>query len=148
MINIPRPRRRRRVKGPPNYRRFAPRGFEGEEEEVLNMDEFEAIRLKDLKGFSQGEAAKKMDVSQPTFNRILKSAREKIAKFLVEGKPIRIEGGNYKMVKPGMGRKGGFAKGPAGKCVCPNCDHKIPHKRGVPCYEKKCPECGTKMTRA
>jgi len=42
---------------------------------------------------------------------------------------------------------GGFAAGPAGKCVCPSCGEKIEHQTGVPCYERKCPKCGTMMTR-
>jgi hypothetical protein len=49
----------------------------------------------------------------------------------------------------GPGRMGGpEAAGPGGQCVCPSCEHKEPHKAGQPCYEKKCPECGTKMIRA
>jgi len=45
------------------------------------------------------------------------------------------------------GKMGGFAAGPAGKCVCPSCGEKIEHQTGVPCYERKCPKCGTMMTR-
>ena len=49
----------------------------------------------------------------------------------------------------GRGRQpGGFGLGPEGECWCPRCNKKIPHKRGVPCYEEKCPECGGPMTRA
>jgi len=48
----------------------------------------------------------------------------------------------------GPGRMGGGkAAGPGGYCVCPNCGHQEPHTVGVPCYQKKCPECGTQMTR-
>jgi len=47
----------------------------------------------------------------------------------------------------GRGRKGGFAQGPGGNCVCPSCGAKAPHQRGVPCYEAKCPKCGAQMTR-
>lgn len=64
------------------------------EEVVLNHDEFEALRLKDLHRITQGEAAKQMNISQPTFHRILTSAREKMAHALVNGKALKIEGGN------------------------------------------------------
>lgn len=45
------------------------------------------------------------------------------------------------------GRKGGFAKGPGGNCVCPTCGEKAAHQQGSPCYEQKCPKCGTAMAR-
>ncbi len=61
----------------------------------LKLEELEAIRLKDLEGFDQSECAEKMEVSRPTFQRILLSAREKIADSLVNGKMIHIEGGNF-----------------------------------------------------
>lgn len=46
------------------------------------------------------------------------------------------------------GRGGGpLAAGPDGQCVCPQCGHREPHQRGVPCFERTCPQCGAKMTR-
>ena len=68
---------------------------EGIPEIIINLEELEAIRLKDLEGFEQGECAEKMEVSRPTFQRILLSAREKIADSLVNGKAIHIVGGNF-----------------------------------------------------
>jgi hypothetical protein len=49
----------------------------------------------------------------------------------------------------GGGRRmgGGSGKGPGGFCVCPSCGKKIPHERGVPCFQLKCPDCGTAMVR-
>ena len=47
----------------------------------------------------------------------------------------------------GQGRMGGIGKGPGGSCICPNCNSKVTHERGVPCFEIKCPNCGTTMTR-
>jgi len=150
---MPRPRRMRRVGFMPGFTSFGPSGIKGVEEVILSIGEFESIRLKDFQGFGQSEAAKKMNVSQPTFNRILNAARKKIADALIYGKLIRIEGGDYKMIRPrmgsgpGRGRKGGIASGPVGDCVCPKCGHKTTHGRGMPCYSQKCPKCGTAMTR-
>ena len=56
----------------------------------------------------QEEAAKEMNISQPTFNRLLKSARKKIAEAVVEPKAIKIEGGQYKIEKEFRGR--GFGR--------------------------------------
>jgi hypothetical protein len=44
--------------------------------------------------------------------------------------------------------QGGFAMGPVGDCVCPNCGKSLPHQKGVPCSSMQCPGCATKMTRA
>ena len=65
------------------------------EKNILKLEELEAIRLKDLEGLEQEECAFKMEVSRPTFQRILISAREKIADSLINGKSILIEGGNF-----------------------------------------------------
>ncbi|MBX7076628.1 MAG: DUF134 domain-containing protein [Methanobacteriaceae archaeon] len=55
-------------------------------------EEYEAIRLKDYHNFNQKQSAELMEVSQPTFHRILNSARKKIAKSLIEGRKINIIG--------------------------------------------------------
>ena len=48
----------------------------------------------------------------------------------------------------GRGRQpNGFGLGPSGECVCPKCGKKSLHQKGIPCYEQKCPECGSLMTR-
>jgi len=48
----------------------------------------------------------------------------------------------------GRGRMGGpLSAGPDGECVCPQCGHREPHQRGVPCTERKCPSCGIAMIR-
>jgi len=47
----------------------------------------------------------------------------------------------------GRGRMGGSGLGPGDHCVCPNCGHREPHERGVPCYDLKCPQCGASMSR-
>lgn len=87
-----RPRICRRIGFEPNVTYFKPRGIPLRElqEILLAKDEFEAVRLKDLEGFEQGECAKKMRISQPTFHRILLSARKKIANAIITGKAIKI----------------------------------------------------------
>jgi len=57
---------------------------------ILKLEELEAIRLKDLEGLDQVDCAREMGVSRPTFQRILLSAREKVADSLVNGKAIQI----------------------------------------------------------
>ncbi len=47
----------------------------------------------------------------------------------------------------GRGRRGGFGAGAGGECVCPQCGKTLPHGRGTPCIQVKCPDCGTQMTR-
>ena len=48
----------------------------------------------------------------------------------------------------GRGRMpGGSGLGPGGQCVCPHCGYKGTHGRGTPCYELRCPNCGTNLTR-
>ena len=63
----------------------------------LSVEEAEAIRLKDLEGLEQTECAERMKISRPTFHRILNSARHTLADALLNGKAIRIEGGNFEM---------------------------------------------------
>lgn len=47
----------------------------------------------------------------------------------------------------GRGMGGGRGLGPGGDCVCPKCGERVSHERGIPCFEIKCPNCGTAMTR-
>jgi predicted DNA-binding protein (UPF0251 family)/DNA-directed RNA polymerase subunit RPC12/RpoP len=63
-------------------------------ENVLKLEELEAVRLKDLEGLGQSECADKMAVSRQTFQRILTSARGKIADSLINGKSIHVAGGH------------------------------------------------------
>jgi len=62
------------------------------------VDELEAIRLADLHGLYQEDAAKQMNVSRQTLGRILESAHKKIADTLVNGKALLIEGGPVEFV--------------------------------------------------
>ena len=63
----------------------------------LSVEEAEAIRLRDLEGLEQEECAQRMKISRTTFARVLGSARQKLADALLNGKAIRIEGGNFEM---------------------------------------------------
>lgn len=110
---MPRPRIPRRVWFKPWCRKFRPAGprISPLEEVVLTIDELESIRLKDYEGLSQTEAAKKMNISQPTFQRLYESARKKIADAIVNGKIIRIEGGTYRMMGRGRGLGRMFREG-------------------------------------
>ncbi|MBS3909980.1 MAG: DUF134 domain-containing protein [Actinobacteria bacterium] len=94
---MPRPVKCRRIESKPDVELFKPRGIPAFmlEEVVLGFEELEAVRLKDLEGLDQASAAARMDISRPTFQRILRSARAKISDALVNGKAIRIEGGVY-----------------------------------------------------
>ena len=82
---------------------------------VLTIVEVEALRLVDLEGLTQEQAAMEMGVSRRTFWNDLASARRKIALAIVNGCAIRIEGGSYSVVgemneretglRPGRGRR-------------------------------------------
>lgn len=92
-----RPTKWRRIENMPAVPFFVPseKPVERVAKTTLFLEELEALRLKDLEGLEQGECAEKMEVSRPTFQRILLLAREKVADSLVNGKTIHIEGGNY-----------------------------------------------------
>ena len=93
---MPRPTCPRRVGFKPSTTYFKPAGTSigALEEVLLGRDELEAIRLKNLVGLSQEQAASQMGVSQPTFHRLLVSAHQKLTDAVVNGKALRIEGGN------------------------------------------------------
>lgn len=67
------------------------------DEVVLSIEEVEAIRLSDFLEMEQDTAAESMNVSRGTFQRIINTARKKIADALVHGKVIRIGGGHYEL---------------------------------------------------
>ena len=92
---MPRPFCPRRIAGWPSAKVFKPAGVSMREldEVIMTLDEFEALRLADLDGLYQEQAAEKMKISRPTFSRIVDSARRKVADALVHGKALRIEGG-------------------------------------------------------
>ncbi len=96
---MPRPPCCRRIAHEPACDVFKPAGVPARllEEVVLTLDEFEALRLADLNGMYQEEAAASMNVSRQTFGRVIESAHRKLADAIVGGKALRIEGGHVEM---------------------------------------------------
>ncbi|MDA8123659.1 MAG: DUF134 domain-containing protein [Deltaproteobacteria bacterium] len=93
---MPRPKCCRQIGVMPGKSCFSPEGAKPSscEEVLLSLDEYEAIRLADLEGLYQEQAAARMNISRQTFGRIIEAARRKVADVLVNGKVLRIEGGS------------------------------------------------------
>ncbi len=104
---------------------------EGDKEIILTHGELESIRLADLLGLEQTEAARSMGISRGTYQRILNAARKKVADALVFGRIITINGGEYALNHC-------FAH-------CEECNHSWKAPCDVIFYENhgKCPECGS-----
>ncbi len=94
------PYRKRTVNKPPRFSNFKPSGVPRRylQSVTLSVDEFEAIRLADYEQLDQQEAAEKMEISRPTFARLIQKARQKVAQVLVDGKELIIEGGNVHFI--------------------------------------------------
>jgi predicted DNA-binding protein (UPF0251 family) len=94
---MPRPKKCRKVEFFPEYTYFKPIGksIDDLEEIILNLEELEAMRLKDIENLNQEQCARKMHVSRQTFQNIIDSARQKVAIALTSGKAINITGGIY-----------------------------------------------------
>jgi predicted DNA-binding protein (UPF0251 family)/predicted Fe-Mo cluster-binding NifX family protein len=99
---MPRPIKCRRIESVPGITYFKPAGIPLRmlEEIQLSLEEMEAVRLKDIEDLDQEQSAQKMNISRPTFQRVLESARKKIADALLNGKAIRINGGNFEVTLP------------------------------------------------
>ena len=87
-----RPRLCRKIRFNPDVTYFKPQGVPLHSLEVvdLSVEELETLRLKNLEGMEQTEAAEKMNTSQSTFQRILAGANKKVSEALINGKAIRI----------------------------------------------------------
>lgn len=123
---MPRPKKWRKIEFIPEFTLFKPAGIPKSklEEIELNIDELEAMRLKDLGSLSQAECAEKMNVSRQTFQLIIDSARVKVTTALTSGKAINITGGKYTLN--------------VCKYICGACGHEFsaPYEEIV-----HCPEC-------
>jgi predicted DNA-binding protein (UPF0251 family) len=126
---MPRPLICRRVAGCPRAEYFKPAGIplSGLEEVRLTRDELEALRLADLEGLYQSEAAEKMGISRQTFGNIVESARSKVADVLVNGRALRIQGGVFQMTDRTF--------------ACASCQHlwRMPFETD---RHQSCPQCG------
>ncbi|MGN0967894.1 MAG: DUF134 domain-containing protein [Oscillospiraceae bacterium] len=108
---MPRPRKCRRVCDFPQTLAFLPEDHRnGEQAVILTVDEYEAIRLIDKEGLSQEQCGDFMQVARTTVQQIYASARKKLADVLVDGLPLRIEGGDYRLCSGG-----------SQACGCSNC---------------------------
>ncbi|NVM16364.1 MAG: DUF134 domain-containing protein [Candidatus Lokiarchaeota archaeon] len=97
----------------------------------LTVAEFEAMRLKHYISLNQKDSAENMSVSQPTFSRILDKAHQKITQALIEGKDIRVYGGNINLKK---GFKG---------YGCLNCDEEWKDELAAKERSVYCPNCNS-----
>jgi len=132
-----RPIKWRRIAQMPNHSYFIPEGIDGKslDENILKIEELEALRLKDLEGLDQENCASAMRVSRQTFQRIYNAGKTKVADSLINGKAIRIQGGNYTR----------------NICllVCENCgyewENKVENLNDT--KDISCPECGGQRVR-
>ena len=94
---MPNRRRYRRIDGPPRMEGYKPFGVPMRQLEsvVMSIEEYEALRLADYENLTHEEAAKKMNISRPTFTRLYDKARKNVAKAFVEGKAILMHGGIF-----------------------------------------------------
>lgn len=108
---MPRPKKCRRVCDFPQTLVFLPEDHKNREQAViLTVDEYETIRLIDKEGLSQEQCSDFMQVARTTVQQIYASARKKLADMLVNGLPLRIEGGDYQLCSGG-----------SRACGCSNC---------------------------
>ena len=95
---MPRPKKYRKVCHFPGTLLFQPEeAMPDREPVILTVDEYETLRLIDREGLSQEECSRRMHVARTTVQLIYASARKKLADVLVEGLPLRIEGGDYRL---------------------------------------------------
>jgi len=118
----------------PGFTHFTPRGvtLSDREEICLTVDELEALRLKDLVGLDQNGSARRMNLAQSTYQRVLANARAKLTRAVVEGRELRIQGGRYRVIRPPGDQDGdsrSVIEGTAG-----------------PQDLRSCPACGSSLT--
>ena len=94
-----RPQKCRKICRMPKVTEYIPvsRGAGGTGSIIMTIDEYECIRLMDKEGFSQEKCGRYMEIARTTVQAIYKSARTKIAEALINGLPLLIQGGEYKI---------------------------------------------------
>lgn len=95
----------------------------------VTFEELEAMRLVDGESKSQADAARMMDVSQPSISRLLMTGRQKIIDAIISGKAVRISGGDFKLAFRGFG--------------CLGCDNKWEIAEDDAVAPEKCPRCAS-----
>lgn len=126
-----RPHKCRHVCGNPQSYYFKPRGIPATqlEEVVLTIDQYEAIRLADIEGLYQEDAARQMNISRQTFGNIIESAHRKVGDAIVNAKALKIEGGVVTMVQRHF--------------ICSACHHEWEAAFGIG-RPTECPKCQSK----
>jgi len=128
---MPRPRKHRRLWRVPRPAIFKPVGMplESLDRVTLLHEELEAMRLADLEGQHQADAAEQMGISRSTFQRVVTEARRKVAQALVNGTALQVEGGTFQVA--------------AVRWHCADCGHDwdLVHGSGGG-QPKMCPACG------
>lgn len=182
-----RPKKHRRIDQVPSIKGMKPfigGKIKSENTVNINFEEYEAIRLADHLGLNHIDSALKMNISRPTFTRILNGARKKIADAIILSKVFIIEGGNVytdseiwrcdnclivfreKLDFCNQCSSENITRVPdsnellmeekmltdqrmgnVGNCICTKCEFSMPHRKGVPCKDQRCPKCGSKMLR-
>lgn len=94
---MPRPIKWRRVCTLPRCTRFSPENRRHGDPVKMTVDEYEAIRLIDWEGLTQEQSAGQMEVARTTVQAIYAAARKKLAACIVNGLPLSIEGGEYRV---------------------------------------------------
>jgi len=124
-----RPEKDRKVFEPPAFKNFKPAGIKKTmlTSVSLTLDEYEALRLADLKGMEHSHAAEEMSISRPTFTRLISKARQKVADMIINGKLLQIEGGAVHFSQ--------------NKVRCLECDNVFSGKLNKEAYI--CPKCGS-----
>lgn len=131
---MPRPRKWKRVGYIPDIKVFGPLNIDNTNNEIitLNVEELESMRLMDLEGLDQIACADRMGVARSTFQRIYSDAKRKMTDSLVNGKVLKIEGGNYTLN--------------ICKLFCENCGYSWDESFENTKEETiKCPKCGSEI---